>query len=224
VTFSSAFAPPAKPLAATALLMAGALALTACGGSNDSAGDKITGVPSTPAATSASATATVSPAGAPAITLPADVKVEIADPGPAKDAATTAAVAGVKYAILALRDGYAQGNGEVPSMLHAYGTQAGLYWSKLIKDFSDQGKTITGTYSYYDLKVTLTNPTSGSATYCEDQRLAYAKVRKTGEVLRTTPSNDDFFLNTVQLGKDAHGVWKVDNVVWEKGKASCVRS
>jgi hypothetical protein len=228
VTFALPLPLSPKPLAVAALALAGALALTACGGSNGSASDKITGSPSATSATSStspSATATTAAAaGAPTITLPADVHVEITDPGAGKDAATTAAVAGLKYAILALRDGYAQGSGEVPSMLHAYGTQAGLYWSKLIKEFSDQGKTTTGTYGYYDLNVTLTNATSGSATYCEDQRLAYAKVRKTGEVLRTSPSNDDFFLNTVQLSKDAQGVWKVNNVVWEKGNASCVRS
>lgn len=218
-----------KPLSVTtiALTLTAGLALTACGGSGDSGGDKITGAPT---ATSASPSPSGSPTGAPArpagapeIRLPADVQVEIEEPGAGVDAATDKAVGDLEYAIRALRDGYAQGSGTVPSMLHSYGMQAGLYWSKLIKEFSDQGKTIMGVYRYYDIKVTPTSATSSTATYCEDQRQAYAKVRKTGVVLRTTPSRDDFFLNTVQLVKDAQGVWKVNNVVWKKGDASCVR-
>lgn len=213
----------ATSLSAAALVAAGAIALTACGGSGGSGGDKITDAPSTTSTAATPTTApptTAAPAGAPQIKLPADVKVEITDPSGAD---SDPAVAGLKYAILALRDGYAQGSGTVPSMLHSYGMQAGLYWSKLISQFKGEGKTITGTYRYYDLKVTRTSATSRAATYCEDQRQAYAKVIKTGKVLRTTPSKDDFFLNTVQLVEDK-GVWKVNNVVWTKGDPSCVRS
>lgn len=64
----------------------------------------------------------------------------------------------------------------------------------------------------------LDDGSSGSATYCEDQRQGFAKVVKTGKVLRTTPSKDDFFLNTVRLSKE-QGVWKVARATWAKGEA-----
>jgi hypothetical protein len=225
VTFALAL--PPKPLAATALALAGALALTACGGSNDSAGDKITGAPSAPASVSAAASATATtaatPAGAPAITLPGDVHVDITDPGAGKDAATDKAIADLKYAITALQDGFAQQSGEVPSMLYSYGTQPGLYWSKQIAEFKAADKTITGTDRFYAIDVQLKDSKSAVAYYCEDQRKSYSKNVKTEKINVTTPSNDDFYRFTLSLGLDAKsGAWKIEAETWKQGDTSCV--
>lgn len=217
----------AKPLAAAALAVAGAVALTACGGSGGGGGDKISDAPTT-SATSAPATtasAAPTPSGAPAINLPADVKVEITDPGPGKDAATTKAIADLEYALKALQDGFAQGSGEVPSMLYAYGQQPGLYWSKQIQQFKDAGKTITGTDRFYNIKVQVTDGKSAHANYCEDQRKSYSKNVKTGKVNVTTPSTKDFYRFTVSLGLDsASGVWKINQETWTQGDKGCITS
>ncbi|GAA1894756.1 hypothetical protein GCM10009753_24570 [Streptantibioticus ferralitis] len=204
---------------AVALSTAAALLLSACGGGSPSKpSGKIAGAQSnSPTAASPSSAA---PKGAPEIKLPSDVKVEIEDPS--GDPATAEPSADLQYAIRALREGYAQGNGQVPSMLYAYGPDAGIYWSQLIKKFRDQDKTITGTYRYYSMKVKLTSGSTAAGSYCEDQRQAFAKDIKTGKVYKTTPSNDDFFLNTVKLTKD-QGVWKVAEASWKKGDSSCVR-
>jgi hypothetical protein len=217
----------ALTLTATALLTA-----TACsgsGGSDDSASDKITDVASSPSASvtpSGSESASTAPAGAPAIKLPADVQVEIEDPaGSAKDAATAKADGDLKYALVALQDGFTQGSGEVPSMKYAYGMQPGLYWSKQIKQFKDAGKTITGLDRFYDIDLRVTSRTSALAHYCEDQRKSFSKNVKTGHVNTTTPSDKDFYRFTVTLALDStSGVWKVNRQNWTQGDKSCITS
>lgn len=213
-----------KPLAVTALALAGALVLTACGSSNGSASDKITGAPSATSSASPSATATTAAAaGAPTIALPADVHVEITDPGTGKDAATSKAIADLKYAITALQDGFAQQSGEVPSMLYSYGMQPGLYWSKQIAAFKAADKTITGTDRFYAIDVQLKDSKSAVAYYCEDQRKSYSKNVKTEKINVTAPSDDDFYRFTLSLGLDAKsGFWKIAAETWQQGDKSCV--
>ncbi|HEY5836524.1 hypothetical protein [Streptomyces sp.] len=217
-----------KPLAvaAVALSLTGGLVLTACGGSGDSASDKITGAPTATSATaspSSSPTAGALPTGAPEIRLPADVRVEIEEPGAGADEATGEAIRDLEYAIRALQDGFAQGSGTVPSMLHAYGMQSGLYWSKQIQQYKDAGKAITGTDRYYNIDMRIIDGKSALAHYCEDQRKSYSKDLKTGKINVTTPSDKDFYRFTVSLGFDPKTrVWKIDRQNWTQGDKSCI--
>lgn len=219
-----------KPLAAAttsaAFGLAAVLTLTACGGSDDSASDKITDTPSTSAPattppTSAPAT-TEAPAGAPEIKLPADVHVEITDPSATgEDAATKKAVGDLKYAITALLDGTAQGRGDVPSMTYSYTGSAGAYWSQRITAVRKAGQTITGTYRYYRLDA----QASGAGMlshYCEDQSKAFGKDLKTNKVKRNVPSEKSYLYYTVNLIKDAGGTWQVAQVNWTKGAKECL--
>ena len=213
----------AKPLAAAALAVAGAVALTACGGSGGGGGDKISDAPTT-SATSAPATtasAAPTPSGAPAINLPADVKVEITDPGPGKDAATTKAIADLEYAIKALLDGTAQGDGSAASMRYAYTGQAGAYWAQRIAAVKQSGQTITGTYRYYRIDAQASGQ-GIQAHYCEDQSKAFGKDVKTGKVNRNAPSVKSYLYYTVGMFKDTAGTWQVSQVNWTKGAHQCL--
>ncbi|MEU1627015.1 hypothetical protein ABZ746_17180 [Streptomyces sp. NPDC020096] len=205
---------------AIAMTTAAVVVLTACGsGSSPKPSDKIAGADSgSPSASSPTALK-----GAPEIKLPSDVKVEIEDPT-SKDATTSTAIADLKYAILALRDGFAQGNGQADSMVHAYAMDAGIYWAKRIQKIKAEDKTITGTYRYYDLDVSLNGKDTAAAHYCEDQRQAFSKDIKTGKVFRTTPSNNDFYRFTVFLTKNASGTWQVARESWTQGDKSCIRA
>lgn len=206
--------------AAVALAPAAALLLTACGSTTPKASSSITGANDGSAASASPSPSAAAPAGAPAITLPSDVTVDIVSPAPG-DATVNAAVADLEYAIRALQYGYSRGSGQVAPMRYAYGQDAGIYWSKLIKRYRDDGNTLTGTDRFYDLKVTPTGATTASGTYCENQRDSFAKNIKTGKIDRTEPSDDDFFLNSVKLAK-TQGVWKVSEVSWKRGDRSCV--
>jgi hypothetical protein len=199
------------------------LTVTACGGSHDSANDKISDHPSS-SAPATPPTTPATPTGAPVIKLPADVQVAIEGPTKsAKDAVTLKAIGDLNYAIMALQDGFAQGSGQVPSMLYAYGTRPGLYWSKQIKQFKDAGKTITGFDRFYNIDMRLVNGTSALAHYCEDQRKSFSKNVATDKVSTTTPSDKDFYRFTVTLARDAKsGFWKMERQNWTQGDKSCV--
>ncbi|MEU6079240.1 hypothetical protein [Streptomyces sp. NPDC047108] len=210
----------------TALAASSSLLLSACGGGGET--PSTSGKPSKSG--KAGAPDQTSPAkssgvpsgrgGAPRISLPPDVALDIAKPD--ADARSRAALADLSYAIAALIDGKAKGDGGTASMRHAFDSEAGRYWAEAIEDFRKSGRTITGSYRYYGLETDLVDRDSADARYCEDQRVAYPKDRKTGKVFRTEPSNDDFFLYTLKLRK-VDGVWKVAQVQWAKGDASCVR-
>ncbi len=214
--------------AALALVPAAALLLTACGSTAPKPSHVIAGAGGGSTAASAGAagkagSSGATPAGAPAITLPADVHVDIQPPAPAADRATDAAVADLEYAIRALRAGFAQDDGQVKPMLHAYAVNAGLFWAKRIDTAKRQGRTITGTYRYYDLAVHLKGKNLASAGFCEDQRQAFSKEIRTGKVLRTTPGKDDFYAFTAQLSRNAAGTWQISAESWIQGDPSCVR-
>ncbi len=208
---------------AIALAPAAALLLTACGSTTPKPSTTIPGANSASPSAPSSSPPPSTPAGAPRITLPSDVRVQIEGPDTA-DAGTEGAVAGLRYAILALRDGFAQDNGQVPSMLHSYALNAGVFWAKRIQTAKSEGRTITGTYRYYDFSVHLNGPDTAGANFCEDQRQAFSKDIKTGKVYRTTPSNGDFYRFTAQLAKDSSGTWKISQESWVQGDKSCIRA
>lgn len=207
-------------LAAISIAASGILLLSACGGGDSGTSDKIKGV-QTVAPTGSPPTTPAASAGAPAIKLPADVKVEIADPAPGKDAETTKAIGDLKYAIRALLDGTARGNGDVPSMTHAYTGVAGAYWTQRITAVRKSGQTITGTYRYYGLDMTLTGA-SGHGHYCEDQSKAFGKNLKTGTVHTTPVTADSYVYYTVDATRNADGTWQISQVNWSKGAKECV--
>ncbi len=213
-----------RPLTfAVVLAPAAALLLTACGAAKPHSG--ISGIASGPPVSPSSdsgPTAAGVPKGAPRVRLPSDVHVLIDSPAP--QASTAAVVSDLKYAILALRDGFAQGDGQVPSMLHAYADNAGLFWAKRISASKSQGHTITGTYRYYDLSAHLNNANTAGAGFCEDQRQAFGKDIKSGKVLRTAPSNSDFYRFTAMLTKNASGTWQISDESWVQGDTSCIRA
>lgn len=207
---------------AIALAPAAALLLTACGAGTATKTSPITGAAPASSAPASPTPATTTPPGAPRITLPADVTVQITDPAPT-NAATNSAVSGLKYAILALRDGFSQDNGQAASMLRSYALNAGVFWAKRIQTSKNEGRTITGTYRYYDLSVHLNSADTAGATFCEDQRQAFSKNIKTGKVYRTTPSNSDFYRFTAHLTKKS-GAWQISDESWVQGDKSCIRA
>jgi hypothetical protein len=203
------------PVAITLTAAAGVL-LTACGGGTSKTPDKIAGASSgSPTQASSSPSA-----GAPKFDLPPDVQVVINDPKTG-DSTKDKALQDLEYSIKARLEGYIKGDGETANMLRYFTTPAGPYWAQDISNVRKQGLTLTGRYSYYDFSLKLFNDKSASAEYCEDQRQAFGKVIKTGQVQRTQPSMQDFRQYVVAMKLDDKGDWQVAQVHWQKGVTSC---
>ncbi len=207
---------------ALALVPAAVLLLTGCGSSaSPHHGHGIAGAASGSGSSGAPSAPASDPPGAPSFRLPSDVRVDIAAPAPG-GAEANAAASGLEYAIRALRDGFSKDDGQVAPMVHAYASDAGLFWSARIARDKARGRTITGTYRYYDIAVRTRGGSAATATFCEDQREAFAKDVTTGKVYRTAPSDKDFYAFTALMRKDAAGTWQIYQESWKQGDSTCV--
>src|SRR5207249_2266740 len=82
-----------------------------------------------------------------------------------------------------------------------------------VKQELDGGSyTLTGTSRYYDRNVAWMNGSSAGVSYCLDESQEFSKIRKTGQVLKTPTSPEDFVLFNVRMQKNAAGVWQTNLV------------
>ncbi|WP_331727369.1 hypothetical protein OG871_40205 (plasmid) [Kitasatospora sp. NBC_00374] len=205
---------------AAAAVIAGA---AGCSSDGKKAGGDITGAQSTSPTASASASASPTPTsapGAPAITLPADVAVDIqfkAGDDPVKKQAAD----GLTYALRAFTEAAATGDINRPGMVYAFTGTAGAYMNQALTQLNSRGQTITGTDRYYALTVDLKDPKTAVTAYCEDQSKSFAKDKASGKVLTTTPSINDYTDWTTALTLSDKGVWQVSSTQAEKGSTRC---
>ncbi|MER5638208.1 hypothetical protein ABT095_14765 [Kitasatospora sp. NPDC002227] len=206
--------------AAVALLAAAAVG---CGSSPKSPASDISGAqsgaPSTSASPSPSASA-AQPAGAPVVTLPADLTVDVAFPA-SGDQAKDAVAQGMTYALRAYNAAFAAGDGQAPAFQYAWDGMARPYMANIIQQLASRGQTITGATRYYAPTITVQDATHAAFTYCEDQSKGYPKDRATGKVLPSTPSIKDYTEWNTGLELSAKGVWRVTQAVGEKGSQRC---
>lgn len=183
----------------------------------------ISGAQTAPATTSASPTASptpTQPAGAPEITLPADLKVT-AQFTATGDADKDNVAQSLTYALRAYNGALAAGDARTAAFTYSWDGMARPYMANIIGQLVQRNQTITGETRYYAPTVTVTDANHAAATYCEDQSKGFPKDRATGQVSASTPSVRDYTEWNVGLEKSAQGVWRVTNALGEKGSTRC---
>lgn len=204
-----------------ALAASAALLMTACGSGDDKNSDKIAG------ADEQSDTASPSPSptrGAssklPDFKLPADIKVDI-EPNTTSDKAKNQILREQAEGLLARQRIFVDLDPESGYLTRYYDGEARAFYIAEIKRAKADGRTITGTYRYYDRKVTQNIDDRAIVTYCEDQSKAFAKDIKTGKIKRTEPSPEDYTLITAVLRKTEHGTWLVQSFNSKNSATEC---
>ncbi|MFK0109186.1 hypothetical protein [Streptomyces sp. NPDC091217] len=208
--------PVASALAATATLL-----LTACGGGDggSKANDKIAGVESGGAKASPSPSAD-STANRPKITLPSDL-TDTFESWKTGDTTKDAVLEDVAQRVDATNYAIAQGDPELPALSFYYGGGALADAKDWVESIAKDGYSITGVNRYYNAKIDVFNSASAGVVYCEDQSKAFAKVRKSGKVIKTAVNDDSYVVYTTRLEKNKQGVWQTTKLTSQRGSKSC---
>ncbi|MFF3884570.1 hypothetical protein [Streptomyces sp. NPDC001914] len=202
--------------------LAAALLLTACGGGNDGrkTNDKIAGAEQGSARSTTPGASASDDADRPDITLPKDLgdKFENWSTG---DAAKDAVLADVGRRVDATNYAIAEGDAGLPALGFYYrGTalaDAEDWVTSIVKD----GYSITGVNRYYNAEIDLFDSASAGVVYCEDQSKAFAKDRKTGEVVKTAVTAKSYVRYSTRLEKNEKGVWQTTKLTSQRGHTSC---
>ncbi|MEV8016830.1 hypothetical protein AB0O76_10875 [Streptomyces sp. NPDC086554] len=204
----------------TALAAAAALLLTGCS-SDSGPDDKIEGAgqeeSSSPPSPKASPTASAKVSD---FDLPDDIKVEIESDetgNKAKDQILKEQAEG----LMARQRLYVDLDPNSPYLTRYYADEAREFYVAEIKKSKSAGRTITGTYRYYDRKVEQNTDDRAIVTYCEDRSKAFAKDIKSGKTLKVEPSPEDFIRNTATLRKTEHNTWLVQSFRGETSAKEC---
>ena len=211
-----------RPLARSVAVavLGGCLALTGCGKDQASqpagqlgagAGDPAAGAPATTAAPGATE---------PVLQLPAGLKL-VFEPRQTGDPVKDAILADNEHLIKAFYQAVDRGNPADP-VFGRYATgAAAAVWGRWVQDFKKGGWTATGTDRYFDRIVQVQGPGRAGVAFCQDQRFVYSKVKKTGQVLRTTPSANSYVLYQTVVEKNASGVWQTTRTISQRGAQQC---
>ncbi len=212
---------------AAALAAASALILTACGGGSGG-DDKITSSPST-AASSASPSASPSPAGGaslkidPALSLPADLKMQFDFKLPANHSESLALTTSADF-MQAMNHAVVKQSTKDPSLAVYSAGDALAFGKSYVQQYVTHGWTLTGTDLFYTPKVTLsTGKSAAQVTFCENQGKVYGKVIKTGKVL-TTPEDDNSYVSyTVSVARlpTPTEVWQAQSITVKEKALQC---
>jgi hypothetical protein len=218
--------PVAAALAATAALL-----LTACGSGDDSASDndKIAGSDQKTESPKASASAS----GAPAedkpdgvdVSLPKDMDLTMVfDWDKPKDKNEAEAMEDSANFLRAIYRGIDKQTTNDAAVV-AYSTGDGLHYAKTqINAWIKGGWTATGTERHYDVSTrSTTNGQAVEVAFCVDSSKFYGKEIKTGKVLKTEPSLEDFDYFKVIMTKapTADSLWQASKVYVQTKAAKC---
>jgi hypothetical protein len=211
------------PIALTAATFAAAAALllTACGNSDASSGTiKGAQMGTSPSTPSSSPNASEGSAATAHFAIPSDIKTVI-DADPTGDKNKDAVLQAQANAQLAFLQAAADMNPQSPALSVYYAGSAKDFYVQAISQAKSQGRSITGTYRYYNRQVKSYSDGASVVTYCEDQTKAFAKDARTGVVHRTNPSPSDYRLYTVVLLKNEFGQWQVNTLNAQVGAGQC---
>lgn len=212
-----------RALPVTAGLVASAtLLLTACGGGDDGSkgNDKIAGAATDGTKGSASPSASV--AGRPEITLPSDL-TDSFDSWKTGDPAKDAVLDDVARRVDVTDYAIAQGDPSLPALSFYYSGGALADARDWVESIAKDGYSITGTDRYYDAKIDVFDSSSAGVVYCEDQSRAFAKVRRTGKVLKTDVNDGAYVICTTRLERTSKAYGRRPSSP-RKGVASRARS
>ncbi|MDX3418759.1 hypothetical protein ACWDUG_00145 [Streptomyces cellulosae] len=219
-----------RPLSvAVTFASAATLLLTACSGGEDSSNDsdKIAGADtgSTEPSTSPTASQNASGLKRPKLTFPSDFRMEFdrAEPSDAKQAA---ALHDAENFVRAINYGIVQQDME-HSAYKFYSTPGGsaqAYAKKQIQQYVDGGWTITGVQRYTRANVEMAGDGSrASVSFCDDDSKFYGKEVKTQKVLKTEPSDKDYYFFEIVMtaSKDAKGLWTAETIEVQEEATQC---
>lgn len=211
-----------RAVMATAAL-SGLVLLSACGSGDESGKGDIEGAKDGKKSASASPSSSPSRSkslDAPNLDLPKGVRVVFEDEA-TSDPKKAKVLRDHAYAVKAMALAYSTGEPDVPVVHRYYQDAAGQQVQSRVKQYRADGKVGTGMYRYYDRKVTL-GKSSASVTFCESQRDAFAKMVKTGKVIRTRPSISDFVSGKAIMEKRGD-TWVVISMAGKSGDEKCAR-
>ncbi|MGW6703696.1 hypothetical protein ACWGDE_02205 [Streptomyces sp. NPDC054956] len=207
------------PVAVAATATA-ALLLTACGGGDTKANDKITGTESS-APPSASPSASPSQAAnRPKITLPDDVK-NVYEGWTTGDPVKDAILSDVTNRANATDAAIANNDAESAAIPFYYQREALIGASTWIAKFKKDDLTVTGTTRFYNPKIQMFSDTAAGVVYCTDEGQAFAKERKTGKVLTTPVTKDSYVTYNVRMDKNQQGIWQTTQMDSKRGDKTC---
>ncbi|MGW0596214.1 hypothetical protein ACWD11_03615 [Streptomyces sp. NPDC002776] len=216
--------PVAAAFAATAALL-----LTACGSEDDnsSGNDKIAGAEQG----TEKPTKSAQPSGAPAenkpdgvdVSLPKDMNL-LFDWAEPEDENETAAMEDTANFFRAIYRGVDKRTTK-DAAVTAYATGDGLkYADTQINAWIEGGWTATGTLRHYDVATrSAENGTTVEVAFCADASRFFGKEVKTGKVLKTDPSIEDFDHYKIIMVKYPTGtdLWQASKVFVETKAAKC---
>ncbi|MEU3190636.1 hypothetical protein ABZ686_08305 [Streptomyces sp. NPDC006992] len=205
-----------------ALGFACALFVTGCGGDGGREGgdEKIAGADRGEKEAESSPAEESPAAQAPTFDLPDDLKLDFKGVR-SEDAGKDEVLQATEYAAKARVEAYTKADPATKNMIRYWKHPALQYWGKDITRFAKDNKTFTGSLRYYDFKVTDLTQKAAWVRYCESQRNAFAKDKKSGKTLKTTPSKDDFVAWKAGLVKIDGKQWQVSQTQATKGATEC---
>ncbi|MFF5102110.1 hypothetical protein [Streptomyces sp. NPDC000134] len=215
--------------AAAALAAASALLLTACGGEDgkSSDNDKIAGADQGTEAPEKPA----QPSGAPAadkpdgvdVSLPKDMNL-VFDWDKPQNENEAAAMDDAANFFRAIYRGVDKRTAK-DAAVTAYATREGLSYAQTqINAWIEGGWTAAGTLRHYDVTTrSAANGTSVEVAFCADSGKFFGKEIKTGKVLKTDPSIEDFDYYRIIMVKypTGEGLWQASKVFVETKAAKC---
>ncbi|MEU1334551.1 hypothetical protein [Streptomyces sp. NPDC005865] len=210
---------PTLPVA-TALAAAAALFLTACGGDSEpdgtatGAGQEETGASARAQADSTAPTETAD------FGLPQDIKVEI-ESDTAGDKAKDRILKKQAENLMARQRIFVDLDPKSPFLTMYFTGKAKSFYTQQLQQARKRGKTISGTYRYYDRKVTQHTSDLAYVSYCEDQTKAFPKDIKTKKVESTTPTPNDYTRYDTILRKAPGGVWQLQELSGRPDAKEC---
>ncbi|MGP3976644.1 hypothetical protein ACTWQF_22070 [Streptomyces sp. 8N114] len=207
----------------TTVAVSGLVLLSACGGGDGSGkGDDIEGAKDGKKSASASPSSSASEdSDAPKFDLPNGVHTVFDDDDMTGDPKKDEVLRAHENAVKAMGSAYSADKPDWSVIGRYYQDSAGARLRANVKSYRAEGKVGTGTYRYYDRKVTV-GKSAAAVTFCESQRDAFAKMVKTGKVVRTKPSLSDFTSAKDILEKRGN-TWVVIHMTSKGSDEKCAR-
>ncbi|MXM62456.1 hypothetical protein GR925_03070 [Streptomyces sp. HUCO-GS316] len=214
---------------AAALVATTALLLTGCGNGDDNSSDndKIAGADAggTTASASTSTSDTAEDISRPAMTFPSDFRMVFDRTAPS-DAKEAAALNDAENFVRAINHGIVKQDAE-DAAYKFYSTPGGkaqAYAKKQIQQYIDGGWTVTGVQRYSSAEVDMAGDGNrASVSFCDDDSKFYGKEVKSKKVLKTKPSDKDYYFFEIVMAasKEAKGLWTAEAVEVQREATQC---
>ncbi|MDN3024785.1 hypothetical protein [Streptomyces sp. S.PB5] len=142
------------------------------------------------------------------------------------DAGNAAALADAENYIRALNHGITQQAPDDPAYQYYSAGDAARYANSQIKEYVKGGWTLTGQDRYYRAETSAAGDSDKvklvTVAFCEDASKVYGKEVKSGKVLRTEESPDDFLkFSIVMASAKGSPVWRAQQITVTEKATEC---